>query len=48
MSFPAIIVHFMITYMYRSRFITYITDGTLSTKLYDKRDNYDFRIVNSP
>ena len=25
-----------------------VTDGTFSTKLYDKRDNFDFRIVNFP
>ena len=25
-----------------------VTDGTLSTKLYDKRDDFDFRIVNFP
>ena len=25
-----------------------VTGGTLSTKLYDKRDNFDFRIVNFP
>ena len=24
------------------------TDGTLSTKLYDNRDDFDFRIVNFP
>ena len=25
-----------------------VTDGTLSTKLYDKRDDFDFRVVNFP
>ena len=25
-----------------------VTDGSLSTKLYDKRDDFDFRIVNIP
>ena len=25
-----------------------LTDGTLSTKLYDKSDDFDFRIVNFP
>ena len=44
MSFPPIIVYFMITYTVYT--LPNWSDGTLSTKLYDKRDDFDFRIVN--
>ena len=55
MSFPSIIFHFMITYTtetstsvsYRDSLL-YVTNVTLSTKLYDKHDDFDFRIVNFP
>ena len=69
MSFPSILVHFMITYApliklyplsWKSKttetstsasyidLLFSVTDGTLLTKLYDKHDYFEFRIINFP